>query len=74
MGDALGVLEGVVEYGKKLEPPLGSHIVISHFTNAFDRLMVRQDAKLGASEVASKAFDGPDNAASFHVKRSPLPL
>ena len=48
--------------------------MISHFANAFGHLVVREGAKLRAVEVASKAFDDPDNAASFHVERSPLPL
>ena len=71
---ALRVLEGVVERCEKLEPPLDSRVVISHFTNAFEGLVIREDAKLRAPYVASQAFDGPDNAASFQVKRSPVPL
>ena len=71
---ALAVLEGVVERGETLEPPLASRIVISHFANAFERLVIREDAKLRAPEVASKAFGGPDSAASFQVKRSPVRL
>ena len=74
IGAALAVLQGVVERGEKLEPPLDSRVVISHFVSAFERLVIRGDAKPRAPEVASKAFDGPDNAVSFQLKRSPVPL
>ena len=74
VGVALAAIEGVVERGEKLEPPLNSRIVVSHFADAFERRVIREDAKLRAPEVASKAFDGPGNAASFHVTRSPMPI
>ena len=71
---ALAVLQGVVDCGEKLEPPRDSRIVISYFADAFERLVIREHAKLRAPYVASKAFDGADNAARFYVKRSPVPL
>ena len=46
VGAALAVLGGVVERGEKLEPLLDSRIVISHFVNPFERLVIREDAKL----------------------------
>ena len=46
----------------------------SHFADAFERLVIREDAKLRAPEVASKAFDSPDNATSVKVERSLVPL
>ena len=70
VGAALAVLECVVERGEKLEPPLDARVVVPHFADALERLVLREDAKLRASKVASKAFDGPDNAASFQVERS----
>ena len=48
VGAALAVLEGVVERCEKLEPPLDSRVVIAHFANAFERLVIREDAKLRA--------------------------
>ena len=36
--------------------------------------MIREDARLRAPEVASKSFDGPDNAASLQVERRTVPL
>ena len=48
VGAALAVLEGVVERCEKLEPPLDSRVVIPHFANAFERLVIREDAKLRA--------------------------
>ena len=48
--------------------------MISRFVDAFERLVIREDAKLRARKVALKAFDGRGNAASFQVKRSPVPL
>ena len=48
VGAALAVLEGVVERCEKLEPPLDSRVVISHFPNAFERHVIREDAKLRA--------------------------
>ena len=48
VGAALAVLEGVVECGEKVEPPLDFRIVISHFANAFERLVIREDAKVRA--------------------------
>ena len=48
--------------------------MISHFANAIERLVIREDAKLRAPEVATKVFDSPDYAASFQVKGSPVPL
>ena len=74
VGAALAVLEGVVERGEKLEPPLDSRIVVAHFADAFERLVIGKYAKLRAPEVASKAFDGPDNAASFQVEWNSVPL
>ena len=35
VGVALALLEGVVERGEKLEPPLDLYIVVSHFAGAF---------------------------------------
>ena len=46
VGAALAVLEGVVNRSEKLDPPLDSHIVISKFANAFERLVIPEDAKL----------------------------
>ena len=48
VGAALALLEGVVERGEKLDPPLDSGIVIPHFANSFERLMIREDVKLRA--------------------------
>ena len=48
VGSALGVLEGVVERCERLEPPLDSRVVISYIANAFERLVIREDAKLRA--------------------------
>ena len=59
--------------GEKLEPPLDSRIVVSHIDDDFERLVIPEDAKLRAPEVASKAFDDPHNAASSQVERSPAP-
>ena len=73
VGAALAVLEGAVQRGEKLEPRLDSRTVISQFADASEHLVSRKGAELCAPEVASKAFDGPGNAASFQVKRSPLP-
>ena len=74
VGDSLTVLEGVVESGEELEAPLDPRIVVGHFADAFERLVIRKDAKLRAPEVTSKTFDGPDKATSFRVERSPVPL
>ena len=74
VGAALAVFEGVVERGEKLEPPLDSGIMASHFADAVERLVIREDAKLRATEASLKAFDCPNNAASFQVERSPVPL
>ena len=74
IGAALAALESVVERGEKPEPRLDSRIVVSHIADAFECLVTREDAKLGAPEVGSKEFDGPDNAASLQVERSPVPL
>ena len=35
---------------------------------------MRQYEKILAPKVASKVFDGPDNAVSFQVERSPVTL
>ena len=67
VGAALAVLEGVVERGEKLDPPLDACIVVSHFADAFKRLVIRKDAKLRARKATSKASDGPENAVSFQV-------
>ena len=71
---ALAMLEGVVKRGETLKPPLYLRIVISHFGNACERLVIRGDAKLCVPKVASNAFDGPDSASSFQVRRNPVPL
>ena len=64
----------MVERRSKLEPPLDARIVDSHFADASVRRVIRPYAKLRAPKVASKVFDGPDNAASFQVERGPVPL
>ena len=46
--------------------------VVSDFADAFERVVVRKYAKLRAPKVASKEFDGPDNAASFRFERGPV--
>ena len=48
VGAALAVLEGVIGRCEKLEPPLDSRVVISHFANAFECLVIREDVKLRA--------------------------
>ena len=74
VGDSLTVLEGVVESGEELEAPLDPRIVVGHFADAFERLVIRKHVKPRAPEVASKALDGPDNAANFLVERSQMTL
>ena len=66
----LAVLEDVVGRGEKIEPPLDARIVVSHFADAFEHLMIRKDAKLRAP----KSRRGPNNAASLQVDRGPVPL
>ena len=56
-GIALAVLEDVVKRGEKLEPPLDSRNVISHFAYAFERLELRENAKACAPELTSKVVD-----------------
>ena len=73
VGASLAVLERVVECGENLEPPLDSRSEVSHFADACQRLVIRRYAKFRAPEVA-EAFNGPDNAASFQVERSPVSL
>ena len=65
VGAARAVLEGVVECGEKLEPPLAARIVVSHFTDALKRLGIRKNAGFRAPKVASKSIDGPGKAASL---------
>ena len=74
VGSSLAVLEGVVERGENVEPPLDAGIVVYHFPNALERLVIKKDAKIRAPKVASKTFDDPNNAASFQVERGPVPL
>ena len=61
----------VVERGEKLEPPLNARIVVPHYADALECLIViGKDAKLRAPNVASRALDGPDNAAESSVARN----
>ena len=71
---SFAVVEGVVERGEKLEPSLDSGVVIPHFADAFQCLLVREYTELNAPEVAAEAFEIPDDAASLHIKRSPMPF
>ena len=48
-------------------------VVVPHFADALERLVIRKYAILRAPKVASKAFDGSDDAPSFEVERSPVP-
>ena len=48
VGAALAVLECVAERGEKLEPPLDAHVVVPHFADALERLVIRKEAKLRA--------------------------
>ena len=48
VGSALAVLEDVVKRGETIEPPLDSRILISQFANAFEWLVIPEDAKLRA--------------------------
>ena len=48
VGATLAVLEGVVERDEKFEPLLDSRIVVSHFADAFERLVIRKDTKIRA--------------------------
>ena len=48
--------------------------MVPHFADALERLVILKDAELRAPKIATKAVDGPDNAASFQVERSPVPL
>ena len=59
---------------RELEPPLDSRFVVSYFADVFERLVIHEDGKVRAPEVASKAFAGPVNAARSQVERSPLIL
>ena len=68
VGAALAVLECVAERGEKLEPPLDAHVVVPHFADALERLVIRNYAKPRVPKVDSKVFDGPGNAANFQVQ------
>ena len=74
VGAALMVLECVVERGGKPEPPLDACVVIPHFVNALERLVIQTDAEFRAPKVASESSEDPELAASFHVEWGPLPL
>ena len=45
-----------VEHGENLEPPLDARVVASHFADAVDRLMIRNNAKRRSRNEASKTF------------------
>ena len=51
------VLECVVKRGEVLEPPLDSRVMVPNFFDIFQSLVDRENAKLRASEVASKALE-----------------
>ena len=63
-----------MERGEELEPPLDSRILVPHFANAFQCLVVGDYVEVGSPKVASGAFESPNDGAGFQIKRSPMPL
>ena len=59
----------VAERRETLKPPLYSCLMVAHFADAFERLVIRKGAKRRTSKVTLKYFDGPHNDASFQVER-----
>ena len=62
---ALSVLECVVERGEILEPPPDSRVMVPNYSNIFQDLVIRKNAKLHAQKVAAKALDRTNNATCF---------
>lgn len=60
----LATLECVVELGDKLDPSLDARVVVPHFADALQCLVIRQHAGLCVPKVASKSFDRPVNVVA----------
>ena len=46
--------------------------MVPHFAYAFQSLVVGEYAELGASKIAAKGFESPNDAAGLQIKRSPM--
>ena len=69
---SLSLLWFVVKRGEVLEPPLDSRVVVSNFSDFFQNLVNRENARLRTPKVASKALDRPYDAACFQIERRPM--
>lgn len=48
--------------------------MVPHFSDDFQRLIIRPNGEFRAPQVTSKVLDGPDNAARFQIERGPVHL
>ena len=71
-GSVIATLECVVERGEKLKPSLDARVVIPYVADALKQLVIRKKAKFRVPKV--EVFDNQDDAVSFQVERSPVPL
>ena len=48
---------------------MDSRVVVSNFSDIFQSLVIRENAKIRAPNVAAKALDRPLNVAFFQIER-----
>ena len=66
---SVSVVKCIVKRGEILEPPLDLHVVVPNFSDIFQSLLIRENAKLRIPKIASKALDRPYDAACFQIER-----
>ena len=48
--------------------------MLSNLGEAFEGLVVREDAEGGTPQISAEAFDAPDDSASHEIERCPVAL
>ena len=59
------MVQRVAVSGEKLQPALNARVVLTDFCEVLQRLVVRIDSEGCTAQIATKAFDRPDDGASF---------
>ena len=65
VGTAFAIFQGVPVRGKELYLLLYSQVVFCDLVEAFEHLVVRKKAAIGAPQATAKALDDPDDDPRF---------
>ena len=73
-GGAFAILQGVVVSGQKFNLAFDGRVVVAHFVDILEGLVVGENPELVQPEVAAYILDAPYDGSSFQVQGDPVAL